>query len=81
MNTIKKYAGILWMVIGPVMVAFMFWQAFEKISIAAEGIAKTNTILQWSIILLIFTPICAGLSLFGWFAWKNEFKKSQETFE
>lgn len=76
MNEVKKYAGLIWMVLGPLMIVFMAWQAIEKISIAAEGIAKTNTMLQWTIILVIFIPICMGLSLFGWYAWKNEFKKS-----
>jgi len=75
MNEVKKYAGLIWIVLGPLMVVFMAWQAIEKIAIATEGIAKTNTLLQWSIILLIFIPICAGLSLFGWYAWKNEFKE------
>lgn len=75
MNEVKKYAGLIWIVLGPLMVVFMAWQAIEKIAIATEGIVKTNTILQWSIILLIFIPICAGLSLFGWYAWKNEFKE------
>jgi fatty acid desaturase len=74
MNAIKKYFGIVWMMAGPVLVAFMFWQAIQKISLAAPGLAKTNTILQWIIILLVFIPICMGLMLFGWYAWKNEYK-------
>ncbi len=81
MNTIKKNAGLIWIALGPLMVAFMFWQAFEKIAIATGGIAKTNTLLQWTIILIIFTPICAGLTLFGWYAWKGEFKKKPATSE
>ncbi len=75
MNEVKKNAGLIWMVLGPLMVVFMAWQAMGKIASATEGIAKTNTILQWSIILMIFIPICAGLFLFGWYAWKNEFKE------
>jgi hypothetical protein len=75
MDVLKKYMGLFWMALGPLMIVFMAWQAIEKISMAAAGIAKTNTMLQWTIILIIFIPICLGLSLFGWYAWKNEFKE------
>ncbi|MDP9230915.1 MAG: hypothetical protein M3O67_09635 [Bacteroidota bacterium] len=79
MNTLKKYLGIVWMIAGPLLVAFMIWQAIEKISLATTSDAKTNTILQWSIILLIFIPICMALVLFGWYAWKNEYQKLPES--
>ena len=50
MNAIKKLVGAFLIVLAPVLVIFMFMQASEKIGKAAEGIAKTNTLLQWSII-------------------------------
>ena len=78
MNALKKYLGLVWILAGPVLVAFMFWQAINKISAAAPGLAKTNTILQWSIILLVFIPICLGLMLFGWYAWKGEYNTLPE---
>jgi uncharacterized membrane protein YidH (DUF202 family) len=78
MNSIKKYLGIVWIAAGPVLVAFMFWQATNKVTAAAAGITKTNTVLQWSIILLVFIPICMGLMLFGWYAWKGEYKSLPE---
>ena len=66
MNGLKKALGIFWILLGPVSIIFMFLQALEKISLAAEGVEKTNTALQWGIILFIFIPISAGLVIFGY---------------
>jgi hypothetical protein len=78
MNAIKKALGILWILIGPVSIIFMFMQAVEKVGLAAEGVAKTNTALQWGIILFIFIPISAGLVIFGYYAMKGEYDKLPE---
>ncbi|MCE7072096.1 MULTISPECIES: DUF6814 family protein [Dyadobacter] len=75
MNALKKYLGVVWMLLGPIIIIFLFMQAIEKIGLAAEGIARTNTTLQWSIIILIFIPICAGLVIFGYYGWKGEYEK------
>ncbi|MCF2494925.1 DUF6814 family protein [Dyadobacter chenhuakuii] len=75
MNALKKYLGVVWMLLGPIIIMFLFMQAIEKIGLAAEGIARTNTTLQWSIIILIFIPICAGLVIFGYYGWKGEYEK------
>ncbi|TDE18204.1 DUF6814 family protein [Dyadobacter psychrotolerans] len=75
MNVLKKILGILWIVLGPVIILFLIMQAIEKVAAAAEGIARTNTTLQWSIIILIFIPICAGLMIFGVYAFKGEYER------
>lgn len=75
MNTIKKILGLVWIILAPTAVIFMFQQAIEKTHAAAEGIARTNTALQWGIILFIFIPICTGLAIFGYYAFKDEYKK------
>lgn len=79
MNGLKKMLGILWMLLGPVIILFLFMQAIDKISAASEGVARTNTTLQWSIIILIFIPICAGLVIFGYYAWKGEYDRLPES--
>jgi hypothetical protein len=78
MNQLKKLLGIIWMSLAPALIVFMFWQAYEKISTAAPA-AKSNTTLQWVIILLVFLPICAGLFMFGLFAWTNEYAHLPES--
>lgn len=75
MNALKKILGIVWIVLGPVIILFLISQAMEKINAAAAGIDSTNTSLQWGIIILIFIPICAGLMIFGWYSFKGEYDR------
>jgi hypothetical protein len=79
MSAIKKLLGIVWILLAPTAVVLMFIQAFEKTSAAAEGIARTNTALQWGIILFIFIPISIGFTIFGLYSLKGEY--NQEDFE
>jgi len=81
MKTVKKYLGLVWMLLGPAAMVFMAWQAYEKISKAEAGVTQTNTALQWGIILLIFIPIAIGLVIFGKYAWADEFAKLPENSE
>ena len=75
MNKLKKYAGYLWMITGPLMIIFMAWQAYDKITSAAEGFTRTNAMLQWMIILVIFIPICIGFFIFGKYAAQGEYDR------
>jgi ABC-type polysaccharide/polyol phosphate export permease len=78
MNAIKKYLGVLWMVIAPSIMIFLFSQAADKISKATEA-TKSNVTLQWSIILIIFLPICVGLLIFGYYAFKGYYEHLPES--
>lgn len=78
MNGLKKGLGLFWMILGPVSILFLFLQAYEKVGLAAEGVQKTNTALQWGIILFIFIPISAGLVIFGYYALKGEYDQLSE---
>jgi hypothetical protein len=78
MNAIKKALGVVWIILGPASIIFMFMQAIEKVGLAEEGVHKTNTALQWGIILFIFIPISAGLVIFGYYALKGEYDKLPE---
>jgi hypothetical protein len=70
MNTLKRLLGIVWMLLAPALVGFMIWQAADKIG-DAPAAAKTNIILQWTIILFIFIPVCTGLLIFGYYSLKG----------
>lgn len=74
MNTLKKFLGLVWMVLGPIAMVFLFIQAVDKVGLAHSDIERTNTILQWGIILFIFFPISLGLMIFGFYAWKGEYE-------
>jgi len=72
MNTLKKLLGFVWMLLAPAIICFLLYQANVKIQ--AAGIStKANVILQWSIILIIFIPICVGFFLFGKYAASDEY--------
>jgi len=67
MNHIKKYLGYVWMVLAPLLVVGMCWQAYDK-TMASDEAIRFNTALQWGIILLVFIPVCIGFFIFGKYA-------------
>ncbi len=69
------------MVLGPLTMTFLFIQAIEKVGLTHTDIERTNTILQWAIILFIFFPISLGLMVFGFYAWKGEYDHLPENSE
>lgn len=73
MNSIKKILGGICLLLAPVIVILLVMQAMDKIGKAAEGVMRTNTSLQWGIILFIFVPIAIGFMIFGWYALKGEY--------
>ncbi|MGN7987546.1 DUF6814 family protein [Pedobacter sp. 22226] len=81
MNTLKKILGLVWMVLGPLTMTFLFLQAIDKVGLTHTDIERTNTILQWGIILFIFLPISLGLMIFGFYAWKGEYEQLPENSE
>ena len=72
MNTIKKYAGILWMMLGAAGIWYLFKTA------AAEITRKPliDTKIQWAVFVIIFIPIALGMILFGYYAWKGEYDEN-----
>lgn len=75
MNTIKKYAGIVWIIAGPLAIFFLIQTALSEI-------AKKPTVdtkVQWIVFIAIFTPIAIGLMIFGWYALKNEYHHLPES--
>lgn len=66
------------MLLGPLTMTFLFLQAIEKVGLTHTDIERTNTILQWAIILFIFLPISLGLMIFGFYAWRGEYARLPE---
>lgn len=69
MTQLKRIAGIVWMLLGPLAVFFLIRTA------SSEIIAKpsADTWIQWSVFVLVFLPIAFALSLFGYYAVKGEY--------
>jgi thiol:disulfide interchange protein len=72
MNTVKKILGLVWMLLAPWIIWFLASQAIQKIG-QANALTKSNVTLQWVIILTIFTPICIGFFIFGYYSFKAEY--------
>lgn len=69
MNSIKKFAGIIWILAGPLAVYYL-------IKTAAAEITKKpviDTKIQWGIFIIIFIPIAIGIMIFGYYALKGEY--------
>lgn len=74
MNTIKKYLGIVWMLVALTAMIWLIQSAIHNIQ--PNGKLDINKPLPWCIIIIIFTPIAAALALFGWYAFKGEYSKN-----
>ena len=71
MNSIKRVLGVVWILLGPLV---LFW----LIKTGAAEIAKKpiiDTKIQWGIFIGIFIPIVIGLVLFGYYSLKGEYDR------
>ncbi|MBL0884150.1 MAG: hypothetical protein IBJ16_12545 [Chitinophagaceae bacterium] len=69
MTALKRIAGIVWILLGPLAVFFLIRTA--SLEIAAKPSA--DTWIQWGVFVLVFLPIAFGLSLFGYYAIQGEY--------
>jgi len=72
-NTIKKYLGIVWIIVAIAAIVFLVQSAIQNIN--PYGKLDINKPMPWIIIIIIFIPIATGLALFGWYAFKGEYDK------
>ena len=77
MNSIKKYLGIIWLLLAPVVIYFLVSGAIANID--STGKKDINNPIIWVIIIAIFTPIAIGLMIFGWYALKGEYDHLPES--
>lgn len=69
MNRIKRFAGIIWMALGPIACYFLISTALSEI--AKKPVLDTK--IQWGVFVLVFLPIAIGLVIFGYYALKGEY--------
>ena len=69
MNTIKRFAGVVWILMGPAAIYYLVKTAGEEI--AKKPVIDTK--IQWIVFVAIFFPIAIGLMIFGWYALKGEY--------
>jgi hypothetical protein len=71
MNTIKRFAGIAWILMGPFAIFYLIKTASEEIT--KKPVIDTK--IQWIVFVVIFIPIAIGLMIFGWYALKGEYDR------
>ena len=59
------------MLLGPAVILFLAISAAQNIG--GSSTSDISKPVPWLIIIFIFTPIAAGLVVFGWFAYKGEY--------
>ena len=77
MNAIKKYLGLVWMLLAPLILYILVSGAVLHIDPA--GKKDINNPIIWIIIITIFSPIVLGMFIFGWYAFKNEYEHLPES--
>ena len=75
MNKMKRFLGLVWMLLGSVAFFVLMYSAISNIDTA--GAKDINNPLPWIIILVVFAPIAIGLTIFGWYAWKGEYEREE----
>jgi hypothetical protein len=70
MDQIKRFLGIVWIIIGIASIALLIYSAATNINSAHGDIGKP---IPWIIIIAVFTPIAIGLIIFGWYSFKGEY--------
>ena len=75
MNSLKRFAGVIWMLLGPIAI-------FYLVKTAAGEIAKKpliDTRIQWGVFIVIFIPIAIGIMIFGFYSLKGEYDHLPES--
>ena len=68
-NTIKRVAGIVWIILAPLVMFFLFRTALSEI----EKKPIIDTKIQWGVFIVVFIPIAIGMMIFGYYALKGEY--------
>ncbi len=76
MNAFKKFLGIFWLILAPVVIYALVDGAFSHIN--PKGEKEIHNPVIWIIIIAIFTPIAIGLMIFGWYAFRGEYDSLPE---
>ena len=75
MNEIKRIAGFLWIVAGPLAIYYLVRTAINEIN--KKPLIDTK--IQWSVFVIIFIPIAIGIMIFGYYAVKGEYDHLPES--
>ncbi len=69
MNALKRIAGILWIIAGPLAIYYLVRTAISEIN--KRPVIDTK--IQWAVFVIVFMPIAIGIIIFGFYAIKGEY--------
>ena len=69
MNALKRIAGVLWIVAGPLAIYYLVRTAIDEIN--KKPVIDTK--IQWAVFVIVFIPIAIGIIIFGVYAIKGEY--------
>jgi len=75
MNSIKRFAGVIWILLGPLAIYYLITTAISEI----QKKPVIDTKIQWIVFVVIFIPIAIGMMIFGWLALKGEYDHLPES--
>jgi hypothetical protein len=75
MNQIKRWLGIVWMLLGPVTIFYLLKTAAAEI----DRKPHIDTKIQWAVFVVIFIPIAIGMIIFGYYAFRGEYDHLPES--
>ena len=75
MNTIKRIAGVLWIILGPLAIYYLVKTAIGEIN--KKPVIDTK--IQWAVFIIVFIPIAIGIMIFGYYAIKGEYDHLPES--
>ena len=75
MNAVKKFSGIVWILLSLAAIWFLFTRAGAELSAAN---VKPDKKIFWYSILPVYVPLMLGLALFGYYALKGEYDRLED---
>lgn len=75
MNTLKRIAGVLWMISGPLAIYYLVRTGMSEIN--KKPVIDTK--IQWGVFIIVFIPIAIGIIIFGYYAIKGEYDHLPES--
>ena len=75
MNLVKRFAGIIWIQLGPAAIYYLVKTAASEIS--KKPVIDTK--IQWGVFVVVFIPIAIGIMVFGYYALKGEYDHLPES--
>lgn len=69
MNILRRILGIVWMVLGPLVLFYLIRAGMSDMARNPD----VDTKVQWGVFIVVFIPIVAGLALFGYYSLKGEY--------